>query len=390
MKKENAIETLQMDIVIPDIVQQRANHVFEQIKSGKRENGGKIMRYSGKATRKGMWVAVAAAVLVLGTVACAAYMHWSSGMEEKFNVTQEQKVYLEESQVTMPMNDSVTQEGITVTVQQSIVDAHFAHLSFRVDGYSVEEGVQPDFEYVVTTVDGEYPSATGGSFFDNLHVDQDGNFTYTDGTPAKENADGGIIGKYVNDDGSMEYVMTLMTDDSFIGKPIHIEFQNLGTVSKAAYTPDIDATWTFDFTLEASEQIRTVELSQALGDTRATVTKAEISPISFYIEYDFPLQEVAIDGVDQDGNAIQSTTFAEAPRLTGVCLKDGTRLTGIMQPGSTGYAADDTDTYISYCGTDHIINPAEVDALLFIRTEPESQQEYLNMPEEKLYIVPLN
>lgn len=393
MKKEHAVETLQRDIVIPDIVQQRADLVFEQIKSGKRENGGKVMRYSGKAVRKGIWAAAAAAVLVLGTVACAAYMHWSRGMEEKFNVTQEQKAYLEESQVTMPMNDSVTQEGITVTLQQSIADAHYVHLSFRVDGYHAGEGIQPDFEYVVTTVDGEHPSSVGGRFFDNLHLDNNGNFTYTDGTPARETAEGSIIGKYINDDGSMEYIMTLMTnrlDDSFIGKPIHIEFQNLGTVSKAAYTPDIDATWTFDFTLEASEQIRTVELSQPLGDSGATVTKAELSPISFYIEYYFPLQLVAIDGEDQDGNAIQSTTFAEAPRLTGVLLKDGTKLTGIAQSGSTGYNSDDTDTYVLYCGTDHIINPAEVDALLFIKAEAESQQEYIDMPEEKLYIVPLN
>ncbi|MDE6055688.1 MAG: DUF4179 domain-containing protein [Lachnospiraceae bacterium] len=390
MKKEKAIETLQMDIVIPDIVQQRADLVFGQIKQ---EKAGKTMIYSGKAARKGMWIAVAAVVLVLGTVACAAYMHWSSGMEEKFNVTQEQKEYLEESQITMPMSDSVTKEGITVTVQQSIVDAHFAHLSFRVDGYHVEEGVQPDFEYVVTTVDGAYPSATEGSFFDNLHVDSNGNFTYTDGTPVKETADGSIIVKYENDDGSMEYIMTLMTnqkDNSFIGKPIHIEFQNLGTVSKAVYTPDINATWTFDFTLEASEQVRTIELSQPLGDSGAIVTKAEISPISFYVEYNFPLQKVGIDGVDEAGNAIQSTTFAEAPRLTGVRLKDGTQLTGITQGGSEGYNPDDTNTYILYCAIDHIIDPAEVDALLFVKTGPETQQEYYNMPEDKLYIVPLN
>jgi len=282
---------------------------------------------------------------------------------------------------------------IIVTLQQSIVDAHFAHLSFRVDGYHVAEGVQPDFEYVVTTVDGKYPSSTGGSFFDNLHVDNNGNFTYTDGTPAKETADGSIIAKYVNDDGSMEYIMTLMTnqeDNSFIGKPIHIEFQNLGTVSKAAYTPDIDATWIFDFTLEASEKIRAIELSQPLGDSGAIVTKAEISPISFHIEYNFPLQIVALDGEDQDGNVIHTTTFAETPRLTGVRLKDGTKLTGITQPGSEGYNRDDTSTYILDCGTDHIIDPAEVDALLFVKTEPETQQEYRNMPEEKLYIVPLN
>lgn len=144
--------------------------------------------------------------------------------------------------------------------------------------------------------------------------------------------------------------MTNRKGDSFIGKPIHIEVKNLGTVSKAAYTPDIDATWTFDFTLEASKQVRTVELSQPLGDSGATVTKAEISPISFYVEYHFPLQKVSIDNaMDSDGNAIQTTTFAEAPRITGVRLKDGTQLTGITQGGSEGYNTDDTDTYVLYC-----------------------------------------
>lgn len=393
MKKEKAIETLQMDIVIPDIVQQRADLVFDQIKREQTGKRGKMMTYSGKAARKGMWIAVAAAVLVFGTAACAAYMHWSRGMEEKFNVTQEQKVYLEENQITVPMNDSVTQEGITVTVQQSIVDAHFAYLSFRVDGYHVEEGVQPGFEYVIRTVDGAHINMSGGGFFDNLHRDAYGNITYTDGTPAKETADGSVIAKYANDDGSMEYIMTLMMnekDNSLIGKTIHIEFQNLGTLDKAAFIPDIDAVWAFDLTLEGSDQIRSIELSQPVGDSGVTVTKAEISPISLYVELDFPLQIVPIEGVDQDGNAIQSTTFVEAPRITGVRLKDGTRLTGIVQGGSDGYDDDDQNTYRVYRGIDHIINPEEVDALLFEKSGAETDEEYYNMPEEKLYIVPLN
>ncbi|MDE7271618.1 MAG: DUF4179 domain-containing protein [Lachnospiraceae bacterium] len=393
MNREKAIETLQRDIVIPDIVQQKADLVLEQIKREETGRSGKRMTYSRKVKRKGMWIAVAAAVLVLGTVACAAYMHWSRGMEEKFNVTQEQKVYLEENQFTVPMNDSVTQEGVTVTVQQSIVDAHFAYLSFRVDGYHVEEGVQPDFEYVNRTVDGAGISMSGGGFFDNLHRDAYGNFTYTDGTPAKETADGSVIAKYVNDDGSMEYIMTLMMnekDNSLIGKPMHIEFQNLGTVDKAAFIPDINAVWAFDLTLEGSEQIRSIAVSQPVGESGATVTKAEISPISLYVEFDFPLQKVPIDGVDQDGNVIQSTTFAEVPRLIGVRLKDGTRLTGIVQGGSDGYDDDDHNTYRVYRGIDHIINPAEVDALLFEKAGAETNEEYYNMPEEKLYIVPLN
>lgn len=392
MNKDRAAERLQETIMVPDIVQQRADQVFAQIRkegsTGK--GGGKQMGYTGKTVKRGMWAAVAAAVMTFGAVACAAYMHWSRGMEEQLNVTPEQKVYLEENQVTAPVNKSVTQEGITVTVQQTIVDARFAYLSFRVDGYQVEEGMEPCFDYVDTTVDGNFVNVIGGTFFDNLHVDADGKFTYTDGTPARERADGSIVGKYVNEDGSMEYIMTLMRadeDDSLIGKPIHIELQNLGTVSKAAYTPDITATWAFDFTLEASEQIRSVELSQPLGDSGATVTKAELSPISLYVEYGFPLQETGLEGIDQDGNTINTTTYVEPPHLTGVRLKDGTRLTCILNGGAEGYRSEDTDTYVVYYAINHVIDPEEVDALLFVKESPQTQQEAYNMPEEKLYIV---
>lgn len=387
MNKDRMAERLQETVAIPEIVQRRADQVFAQIK---KESGGKQMRYTGKIVRRGMCAAVAAAVLTFGAVACAAYMRWSRVMEEQLNVTPEQKVYLEENQVTAPVNESVTQEGVTVTIQQSIADSRFAYLSFRVDGYHVDEGVEPCFEFENMTVNGEPLNLMGGVFFDNLRSDGNGNFTYTDGTPAKETADGSVIGKYMNADGSMEYMMTLMTareDDSLIGKNVHIELQNLGTVSKAAYTPDISATWTFDFTLEASEQIRGVELSQPLGDSGAIVAKAELSPISLYVEYRFPLQETGLEGIDQDGNTINTTTCVEPPHLTGVRLKDGTRLTCILNGGAEGYRSDDTDTYIVHYAINHVIDPEEVDALLFVKESPETQQEAYNMPEEKLYIV---
>lgn len=46
------------------------------------------------------------------------------------------------------VGQSVTQGDITVTVQQSIVDNYFAYLSFKVEGYKVEDGVQPGFSDV--------------------------------------------------------------------------------------------------------------------------------------------------------------------------------------------------------------------------------------------------
>lgn len=108
MKKDRIAERLQETIVVPDIVQQRADLVLAQIRkeSIAEREGGKQMRYAGRR----MWAAVAAAVLVLGlgTVACAVYLHWSRGMEEWFDATPEQKEYLEETRITVPMNDSVT------------------------------------------------------------------------------------------------------------------------------------------------------------------------------------------------------------------------------------------------------------------------------------------
>ena len=68
---------------------------------------------------------------------------------------------------------------------------------------------------------------------------------------------------------------------------------------------------TFDFTLQGSDKVRTCKLSETLGDSGATVIEAEISPISLHVTYDMPLQMTEIDGVDENGQAIKSSTFVE-------------------------------------------------------------------------------
>lgn len=121
-----------MEIALPAVVQQRADAVFEQIQ---REHTGK----GEKRIRKSMWGTVAAAMLALSTVTvcAAAYMNWSSGMEEQFDATDEQKAFLEEQEMVKPMSSSVTKEGVTVTAQQSIARtaalriSHFALKAMR-------------------------------------------------------------------------------------------------------------------------------------------------------------------------------------------------------------------------------------------------------------------
>lgn len=387
MKRENdVIDILQQDIVIPAVVQEKANLAFRQIQSERKANRTKNNHRKWKT----IWLPIAAAVLVFGTTVCAAvYVRWSKGLETQLEVTEEQKTVLEETQIAAPVNNSVTKEGITVTAIQTIVDSNFAYLAFQVEGYHTEEGIQPDFEYHTIEIDGKNDyNMLMGHFFDGLQLNNR-QFTYLDGTPAKERDDGSVIPRYMDEDGKMEFIMLLMTareEESFIGKPLHLELHNLGTVSKAAFTPDINATWTFDFTLQGSDQIRACELSETLGDSGATVIEAEISPISLHVVYDMPLQLESIEAINPEGETIQTTTFVEAPKLTGVRLKDGTLLTGIVNGGAEGYAGDDKNHYQARFATQSIIDPAQVDALLFIRNAPMTDAP---PTEDDLYIVPI-
>lgn len=121
-EKSIAIKILQQDIAIPAVVQNKADIALRRIEGKSRET----VVHMGSGFRKGIWAA-AAALVTLGTVACAAaVIHWSSGMEAKLNVTQEQKAFLEKQGITTSVGKSVSREGVTITAQQSIVDARFA------------------------------------------------------------------------------------------------------------------------------------------------------------------------------------------------------------------------------------------------------------------------
>lgn len=389
MNEKKIIELLQKDIAIPEIVQRKANLALEQIK---KEGGEKQVYNIGKKKWRTVGIAAAAITALLGTmtVCAAVYFQWGKGLEEHLNANKQQKEFLEEQEIAAPVNNSITENGITITAQQSIVDSRFAHFSFKIEGYQAEEGVQPDFENIVVKIDGKAAySMMEGSFFNGLRLDENKQFFYMDGTPAKENSDGSVVEQYTAADGSMEYILFLANDEAdgnWIGKTLNLEFHNLGSVEKAVYSPDIEGTWVLEFPLKGSDAVRHCTLSEPLGDSGAIVIEAEISPISLYAAYDMPMRTIEIDGVDENGQPIKSSTFAEAPQLSGVRLKDGTLLAGITSGGSEGYGTENTEIYKAAFATDHIIDPAQVDALLFVKSYPEGEEK---LTEENLYIVPI-
>lgn len=395
-REDKIIEALAEDVKIPEIVQRKADEAFAAIKKESCANAVREDTYTrGRMPRKKVYFLAAAAVLAFGTISvgAAAYMQWSKGLSEGLKAEESQMRTLEDENMATPVSQSVTDQGITVTAQQTIVDNYFVHLSFKVEGYELPEGAEPAFEFSEALIDGEEGnySALNASFYDGTIRGEDGKAVYADNTPLP--ADGNIE-KYVIEDGSMEYDITLANPREkgyFIGKPIHVELANLGTASKAEFIPDIEGTWAFDWVLGGSDESKTVSLDYTLGDTGAVVKEAEISPISLRATLDFSYKEEELDGFNENGEEITSTTFAEPPSLVGVKMKDGTLYPYLYRgPGSYGYMSDEdkeNGIYTTVFGIDRILEPDQVESLLFIKSTPEGDTP---LTEDDLYIVPIN
>lgn len=383
------------EIEIPDIVQKKADEAFAQIRMQTKHSLGEKRGFLGLRHTKA--AAIVCAVIVGGcsiTAAAATYFHWSRGMSGELPATEAQQMELQDQGMASLVGQSVTDNGITVTANQVIVDKHYAFLSFSVEGYSLEEGVEPCFQYI-DVYQGDAPEAEGSwlnmwaSFFDGIVPNGEGGFMYYDGTSLKEDSSGAWIGAYTDENGEMEYLMTLSTpdrSDSLIGKTIHVCFQNIGSVHKTSYEEDLDGTWEFEINLVGCDEIDSYELNEKLGDTRATVTYAEISPISIMVNYDFPRQQIEELAQREDGSLVPTTFYSEPPALSGVRLKDGTLLPYLMNGGSTGYIDEDSDTYQYLIALDRVLDVDQVDALLFVKSYPEGENEFT---EDNFFIVPL-
>lgn len=395
VREKEIMESLQREIVIPDIVQTKADRIFQKIR---KENGKVTVKRERKW--KTVWVAVAAAVLAIGTTVCAAvYRYYSRGLEAEFQMTEEFRQLLEEKEYMAPIvgkdgtHEGVTCGGVTVTPLQMIVDERFAWLSFQVEGYVPEEGKEPCFEQFDVTIDHDPEACISAyaSFYDGCTYTAEKGFVWEDGTPAYD-ADGNLLQKYVDEEGRMEYIVEIVGtnyEKGMIGASVHVAFDGLGTTEKAVCEREVDGVWEFDMTLKGSDEVRKFTLSQSLGDSGATVTYAEVSPISVYAVLDFPLQKEEIEAENENGEKISTSTFVHAPQFVGLRLKDGTFLTGIINGGTEGYR-DSEETYVMAYSITPVVDVEEIDALLFWKSEPAlNGRGVYDWKEENLYIVPV-
>ena len=378
MKKNDTIYTLQQNIEIPDIVTEKANMAFEQIRKDAGSSSDKIVTYqkSVKKSRKKYVVAALIATMTVGAVsAYAAYTNWSHGMKEELRISEEQQKNLEANGMAAFSDASVTDAGVTVTAQQSITDNYYTYLSFKVEGYSVEKGVQPDFETISVTADGQDVS-WGGRFYDGMISGDDGMVVNADGSEPETEADGSMIENYVMDDGSLEYHMILKSHEKgfFTGKQLHVELENLGTVAKAQYFPDIEGNWILDMSLGGADTAKYIETNEKLGDTETIVTGVELSPVSMRITYDFPKTEPRMEEFEDENGEIQTIAWpAQPPFAFGIRLKDGTVMKYISAGSeSTGYTSEEGQEYVVSFPLDRVIDPDQVEAVLFREYDEEN------------------
>lgn len=381
---EEMIHGLQEDIEVPEQVWEKYTDTFSHL-----TDAGE--KHSHRGIRKNVWIAATAAVLAVGAVSVGAseYMRWSRSLGEGLQITSQQREELVDNQMASYVGQSVTQGDVTVTVQDCIVDNYCAFISFKVEGYRLEDGKDPGFAFCDAVVDDGGDNHYGGSwsanFYDGLISGENGKAVHADGTPL---ADDERI-SYVMEDGSLEFQFAMSSDkkEYFVGRPIHVELKDLGFYKEKAGDIEVEAegTWSFDWTLPGNDMGKTYVLNTPLGDSGAAIQQVELSPLSANLLYEFPRQEETEMAIDADGEEFVHTTYAEPPYFAGVRMKDGT-ICRLFGGGSMGYPEADSDIYRRMTTFNRVIDVEQVESLLFIKSYPEGEEA---LTEENYYIVPL-
>ena len=103
---------------------------------------------------KKIWLIAAVIALTLLLVGCAIiYARWSSGLEDWFRPSNTIRQQAEQSglSVIYPQDQiqedglSATDQGITVSVKQTIVDQWRASIVLKIEGFELPDGVRPCF-----------------------------------------------------------------------------------------------------------------------------------------------------------------------------------------------------------------------------------------------------
>ena len=333
-----------------------------------------------KRSGKKLLLITLAATLVVGALTGAAvFTRWSRSAQAAYNPPQQIKEQAEKTGLSVMLENkteetnpgevlSATDQGITVTAVQSIVDNYSARLTFRIEGFTLPEDRDPWAFWDSLTIDGtrEFYTSMGAGFYDGTTRNENGEWVYaSNGQPVAHRQDEfqSVILDYVAEDGSMEYTISIHFRDnsgSFLGKEIAIHFNGfgLGSLEKAGDAEKlVEGDWNLHWTLtgaDNSESSVTITPNAEIGDSGLTLLEAEISQKSIRAVYQ--------SDHDWDGwKQLECLSTA----LEKICMKDGSTIS--VAPTTEDYHRWEAERIcvVTYTTVDGILDISKLESLAY-------------------------
>ncbi len=369
---------LSEEIELSEIVLKKTNQAFEMIKQEDIVCMKKTHTSRGKMFKTQAAVIVGVCILAISSISAVAAIHhyWGRGMNGNIQASDEQQQMLTEKNIAKVYSEeqdspslAVTNNGVTIEPDTVIVDERLVYMAFRISGYSVADRMEPGFE-TVNVYQGDNPEDESawvnmsGTMYDGIIPDENGILVYEDGTSLESYEDGSIISHYTDDNGNMEYIIQASCvdkNDSFLGKTIHVEFKNMGTISKGAFITAVDGEWNFEINLSDVSSTQNIRVGQKVEGTGFTMEDINISPISIKVNYS--VSTAPIEKEDDLG----------IPEVKGVVLKDGTRISYLTNPGRLGYTDSGKSNAYQIAGFSRVVDVDEIAALI-VMTSYENEK----------------
>ena len=303
---------------------------------------GKFQKNRAGISGKKKLLFLLAATLIMGTMTAAAvYTRWSTTAQTRYNPSQDVKEQAEKSGLSVMLEEtkgaenpsevlSVTDQGVTITAVQTIVDNYHAEIIFRIEGFDLPENKEPSVLPIVS-IDGkqDYYVSQSGWFFEGT---TDGSLEYT------------------------HYISFQETDGRYIGKEIAVTFHSIDFQSdqKAGMPePQVEGNWELKWTLTGTSDSISITPNVKIGDSEVILLDAEIGQKTIRARYQ-------VD--DYWEGWAEMEEFPQA--VCGVRMKDGSE--HICGASTSGFEDQENMIYFTESDIyDAILDIRQVESLMF-------------------------
>lgn len=282
--------------------------------------------------KKRYLICVAAMIALLGTISVYAAVKWNERATQHFKADDNMQQKLEEENYSTQEEQSVTDNGITVTLKQQIQDENLIYLLFHVTG---EELITEDNSMKLAVNDDSKISGMEWGFVDQIEQPEVTN--------------------------SRDFEIWMQKDEAFHSDTLSLQFTGYGSSAPKAGPDVIEKEGNWSFTIDTkTNDMKTYDINQtiAIANCELKVSKLEISPLSYriYMEEDGAKKLAQATGVNLD----QLDTLTSLI-ISGVKYDDDTLISEATQEISAGYQ---DSSYVSNGKFSEVIDLSQVKSIL--------------------------